>query len=118
MDTLYIGDIPLDYHYAEIQENGDIKLWNKNYFEPNSQARVYLIKKNIQNKFFYQTWTEQYGDTTTYIPLDINVSHKWYDRPDMLNILGLFCCVAVITLWLTNLFTSIFKKGGILSGLF
>ena len=96
----------------------------------------YISKKNTQNHGQYRYWTlyannqnkiltDSYGflvqeGQTKSIPYahDIELSHKWYDRPDCLTILCFFCCIAVITLWLTNLFTSIFKKGGILSGLF
>ena len=122
MDKLYVPDyIPLDYKYAVFKENGNIELYQEEVYTKPGNYITYTLYNNSQNKII----TDSYGITVQSgqvyeVPYahEVELSHKWYDRPDMLNILCLFCCLAVITLWLTNLFTSIFKKGGLLSGLF
>lgn len=122
MDKLFVPNyIDLDFKFAVFKDNGNIELYQKeNYTEPGIY-RYWVLYANNQNKII----TDSYGfyvqeGQTKEIPYahDVELSHSWYDRPDMLNILCLTCCFAVVTLWLTNLFTSIFKKGGLLSGLF
>lgn len=122
MDKLYVPDyIDLDYKYAVFKDNGDIELYQKEEYTTPGYYRYWVLYKNNQNKIITDSYSflvqEEQTKTIGYAH-DVELSHKWYDRPDMLNILCVFCCVAVITLWLTNLFTSIFKKGGLLSGLF
>lgn len=94
---------------------------SKNITTNHGTYRYWVLYANNQNKILTDSFgfVVQEGQTKDIAYAhDIELSHKWYDRPDMLNILCVFCCVAVVTLWLTNLFTSIFKKGGLLSGLF
>lgn len=80
--------------------------------------KLYIIIEYIQIclGFYYTFDSANYSLPTNFI--DIKVSNKWYDRKDSLTILAFFCCVVVTTLWLVNLFTSMFKKGGLLGGLF
>ena len=122
MDKLYVPDyIGLDFKYVVFKENGDIELYQQEYYDQPGQYIYWKLYANNQNKILTDSFgfVVQEGQTKDIAySHDIELSHKWYDRPDMLNILCVFCCVSVVTLWLTNLFTSIFKKGGVLSGLF
>ena len=119
MDKIYVGDdIPLDFNYLSFDKNGNMILTRDQSYNAGVPHDRYIIFKNPQNKFIYTYSTHTNMDSNYVAETYVELSNKWYDRPDMLNILCLFCCVAVLTLWLTNLFTSIFKKGGILSGLF
>lgn len=121
MDKLYVPDyIDLDYNYAVFNENGDIYLYQNEYYDKPGQYRYWVLYANNQNKIITDTFSFVLSEGQTKdiaYAHDITLSHSWYDRPDMLNILALTCCFAVVTLWFTNLFTSIFKKGGVLSGL-
>lgn len=119
MDKLYIGDINKQNHYISFDKNGIILLFSNPYNKPvDTELTVYRIFPLQNGKFIYNTYTSDINTLLTRDIYDIQVSNKWYDRGDALTILSFFCCIAVATLWLTNLFTSVFKKGGILSGLF
>lgn len=122
MDKLYVPNyIDFNYKYAVFKENGDIELYEQEFYDRPGTYRYWILYDNNQNKiitdcFDFVVQEGQIQDIA--YAHDIELSHKWYDRPDMLNILCVFCCVAATTLWFVNLFTSIFKKGGLLSGLF
>lgn len=120
MDTLYIGDIPLSYHYISFESNGDIILRDREVYDTPGYYPTYTIISNSQNKFIYtkSNLRVSEGQVFNYPGLDVPVSNKWYDRPDCLNIMFLTLCVTIITFFIVNLFTSIFKKGGLLGGLF
>ena len=116
MDTLYVGDIPKEFTFADFHENY-IDLYDRQKANSGETETLPYYRLYFYNgKLFYTQDFFTTDKATNFIP--IKTSDKWYDRPDSLTILCFFCCIAVITLWLTNLFTSIFKKGGILSGLF
>lgn len=127
MDKLYIGDIPLDntacITFQDSTQKGIFYLYEDNANKPdNATIRIYQVLPLQDGKFIYNIagmsnsfLTELQANNGKYY---IDVSHKWYDRSDALTILAFFCCVAVATLWLVNLFTSVFKKGGLLGGLF
>lgn len=114
MDCLYTGDIPKDYHYAIIYENY-IDLYNQNVVQ-NIDLPYYRVYFNAPS-FIYSKGITHF-DTTMPEFTNIEVTDKWYYRKDCLNILIFTVVVALTTFWLVNLFTSIFKKGGLLSGLF
>lgn len=119
MDKIFVGnDIPLDFNYLSFDDKGNIILTRDFSYNAGESFDRYIIYKNPQNKFIYSYSKHTIMDSNYVADTYVELSNKWYDRPDMLNILSLFCCVAVITLWIINLFTSIFKKGGLLSGLF
>lgn len=114
MDVLYIGSIPKEYHYA-IWGTDYVTLYNR----PNAQNMslpYYRIYFNAPGFYYSQGTTifSQYNATTFQ---DIDVTDKWYYRKDSLTILSFTCVIFVATIWFVNLFTSIFKKGGLLSGL-
>lgn len=122
MDKIFVPNyIDLDYKYAVFKENGNIELYQKEYYDTPGSYRYWVLYANNQDKILTDSFgfLVQEGQTKEiHYAHDVELSHSWYDRPDMLNILCMFCCIAVLTLWLTNLITSVFKKGGLLSGLF
>lgn len=92
----------------------------KNFMILLGQYKYWILYKNNQNKIITDSFSFVLGEGQTKsidYAHDVNLSHKWYDRPDCLNILLFVLVIFVTSLWLTNLFTSIFKKGGILGGL-
>lgn len=125
-DKFYIGDIPLDCDKVLLYFDKDDNLpVICSYFTSNNNDNepitTYKILNGLNgNKLFYSSTETSIGsvrenNSTLY---RLPCTKKFYDRNDYLSILCTFCCVSVITLWLVNLFTSIFKKGGLLSGLF
>lgn len=115
MDVLYIGSIPAQYHYA---------VWSSDYVtlydRPNAQnitLPYYRIYFNAPG-FYYSQGTQTFSQYQITTFQDIEVTDKWYYRKDSLTILSFTVCIAVSLLWFVNLFSSIFKKGGLLGGLF
>lgn len=115
MDILYTGDIPKDYHYAIFSDN-HVDLYNQNIAQ-NIDLPYYRIYYNSPS-FVYSRGYTRFGAFNSTTFQNIEVTDKWYYRKDNLNILLFFVIITVTTLWIVNLFTSIFKKGGLLSGLF
>lgn len=114
MDTLYIGDIPSEYHYA-VFNNGYIDLYNTDILHNNSYTR-YRVFTNV-NGFYYDVSTVNVGSYTTTYTTDINVSDKISYRQDFPSILFMTCVFTIFGLWLLNLISSIIRKGGVLGGL-
>lgn len=115
MDTLYIGDIPSEYHYAVF--SGDyITLYNQPsaYNQTLNYYRVY----DYENGFFYstgQTTFSQYNRTDFQ---DISVSNDWLYRHDIDIIFVVCLCIFLMFIFVFNIMTSCFKKGGVFGGLF
>lgn len=115
MDVLYTGSIPKEYHYV-VWGSDYITLYNR----PNAQnisLPYYRIYFNAPG-FYYSQGITTFGQFQQTTFQDIQVTDKWYYRKDNLNILLFTISITVATIWLVNIFTSIFKKGGLLSGLF
>lgn len=115
MDTLYIGDIPQEFHYA-IFNNGYIDLYNTDTLHNNTYTR-YRVYTNVKG-FFYDVSTVNVGNYTTTYTTNIKVSSEVVYRSDFSNILFLTLAFTVIGIWLFNLITSLIRKGGLLGGLF
>lgn len=116
MDAVYIGkEIPAEYHFA-LYGNGYIDLYNTSELR-NGTFTFYRIYKNMGGKFYYVKSERRYSlssDTTASL---VGVSDKWYNRDDSFSILFFFLCISVFTIFIVNIFTSVFKKGGLLGGL-
>lgn len=114
-DKLYLPDnIPSDYHYA-IFGNYYVTLYNK----PSAQGETldyYRIYFNYSPGLYTSGTTTFSSYNRTYFD-NIPVSKDWFDRPDILNIVGVVFICSILGLFVINLFTSFFKKGGFLSGL-
>ena len=115
MDTLYIGDIPSEYHFA-IFNNGYIDLYNTSVLH-NNTYNSYRIYTNI-NGFYYEPRQVQVGSYTTTYTRDISVTDNICYRADFPSILFMTICFTLIGIWLFNLITSLVRKGGLLGGLF
>lgn len=116
MDKLYIGDIPSDYHYARFN-NGYIDLYKDSYIPPHTQFNYYRIY-TYDNYFCYDVYTGTTGSTGSSISKDIVVTDNIMYRRDMPNILNMTLIFTLSFTFLVNMVTSVFKKGGLLSGLF
>lgn len=114
MDTLYIGDIPLDYKYAQFS-NGYITLYNKP-IGSNETLNYYRIYTNCDG-FYYSQGAQNFGNYNTTYFQEIKVSDNWLYRQDIGSIF-LVCFISIILFIFTiNIITSFFKKGGVFSGL-
>lgn len=115
MDTIYIGDIPQDFHFARFGNNY-IDLFNTNDLRPNvdyTYYRIYLY----DNLFEYDIRTQEgsyYSETLQ----DVKVSNSQVYRRDFGDICIIIALYVGFGVWLLNLMTSIFRKGGVLGGLF
>ena len=114
MDTLYIGDIPLEFHYAVF--SGDyITL----YSQPSAQAETisYYRVYDYNNGFYYTTGTTTFNQyNRTYFD-DISVSNSWWYRHDI-DIIFIVCfIICLMFIFVFNIITSCFKKGGVFGGL-
>ena len=113
MDTLYIGEIPSNYHYARFN-NGYIDLFDR----PNVYGQTlnyYRIYTN-NNGFFYTTGSQYFGNNTTYFQ-DIQVSNNWMYRSDIDKIFIVCFIIFFMFIFVFNIVTSVFKKGGVFGGL-
>lgn len=113
MDKLYIGDIPSDYHYAVF--SGDyITLYNKSSGN-NETLDYYRIFTNDRG-FYYTKGTTNFNYYTTYFD-DIEVTDNFLYRRDFPDILFCVLVFSLFFIFLINIFTSVFKRGGVLGGL-
>lgn len=116
MDTLYIGDIPSDFHYARFGTDY-IDLYNTDTLLPNQSYdyyRVYLYN-NLFMYESYNTITSSYYNTQHLN--EINVSSNPMYRQDMPNIVIVTFIFALFGVWLFNIISSFINKGGVLGGL-
>lgn len=115
MDTIYIGDIPQDFHFARFGNNY-IDLFNTNDLRPNVNYTYYRIFL-YDNLFEYDIRTQEgsyYSETLQ----DVKVSNSQVYRRDFGDICIIIALYVGFGVWLLNLMTSIFRKGGVLGGLF
>lgn len=115
MDTLYIGDIPSEYHYA-VFSNGYIDLFNTDVLHNNTYTRYRIFTNS--NGFYYDVSSVNVGTYTTTYTTDIKVTDNICYRRDFPLILFMTICFTLIGIWLFNLITSLIRKGGLLGGLF
>lgn len=115
MDTLFIGDIPQEYHYA-LFNNGYIDLYNTDTLT-NGIYTFYRIYTNV-NGFYYRQYQQNYSQYNTTYAQNINVTDQVVYRQDFPSILFMTLSFTIIGLWLFNLLTSLIRKGGALGGLF
>lgn len=117
MDKLYIGDIPLDYHYASMGDN-HIDLYNTNVLQPNTTYTFYRIFMNYNNQFLYLPVSVRTGNTTQYLSSDLDVTNDIMYRRDMPSIMCMTFIFVIGFVFLINIVTSYIKKGGLFGGLF
>lgn len=109
MDKVYLNkDIPDGYNYAEITSDY-IRLYNKPSAR-NETLTCYTIYYNYSSDFVVESTKTFSNYTTTFTP--VQTSRSVFDRPDFSNIITIVFIIAVFGVWLLNIFTSFFKKGG------
>lgn len=113
MDLLYIGDIPSSYHYAVYSANY-IDLYNTptlrgtlNYY------RVYLY----DNQFMYELRSQTYSNTNNTTATSIQVTDDVLYRRDYPSIMFMSTIYIILLVFLFNIVTSVFKRGGLFGGL-
>lgn len=115
MDTIYIGDIPTEFHYARFGSNY-IDLFNTNELYNNrtyTYYRVYLY----DNLFEYDVRSQEGGYYRETLQ-DVKVSQNQVYRRDFGDICIIVALMFGFGIWLLNLMTSLIRKGGVLGGLF
>lgn len=116
MDTLYIGDIPQDFCYADFNTYY-IDLYNTNTFLPNRTYQFYRVYM-YDNAFYYEPLeyeTSNYNYNRQVTLVDVTDNYMY--RRDIDVIFVMTFCFVVLGLWLFNLISSIIRKGGALGGL-
>lgn len=113
MDTLYIGDIPSDYKYA-IFSNDYITLYNQSS-ATNETLNYYRIYTNYDG-FYYTTGSTEFRFNTTTFD-EIKVSDNWLYRSDIDKIFTVSFFFILLFIFVFNIVTSVFKKGGVFGGL-
>lgn len=113
-DTLYISDIPEEYHFADFND-WYVDLYNQPSAR-NETLTYYRIYYNC-SPGTYVTGTRTFGSyNTTYFD-DYPVSGEVWYRPDLDGILTCVFIIAFFGAFLINLITSIVKKDGLLGRL-
>ena len=110
MDTIYIGDIPTDYHFARFSSNY-IDLFNNN--QTYTYYRIYMY----DNLFEYDVMSQKGGYYNETLQ-DVKVSQNQVYRRDFGDVCIIVALMVGFGVWLLNLMTSIIRKGGVLGGLF
>ena len=115
MDTIYIGDIPSEYHFARFGSNY-IDLFNTNHLDNNHTYTYYCIYM-YDNLFEYDVRSQQGGYYNETLQ-NVNVSQNKVYRRDFGDICVIIALMVGFGVWLLNLLTSVIRKGGVLGGLF
>lgn len=115
VDKLYIGDIPNTFHYA-VYNNDYITLYDKQP-RANTSYTYYRIYDYDSLGFHYVAGTGTYGNYVSSTYDDIPVSNSWLYRGDVDKIFNMIFIIIFGIIFLTNLMTSAFKRGGALGGL-
>lgn len=114
MDTFFIGDIPLDYHYAIFNQNY-IDLYNTPIMH-NGTYTYYRLYIN-SDYFYYDVFTRYVTNNQTFNATSVNVSNDICYRKDFDSIVVVTFIIAFFGVWLFNIITSSIRKGGLLGGL-
>lgn len=116
MDTIYIGDIPEQFHYARFGNNY-IDLFNTSNLNSNQYYTYYRIYL-YDNLFEYDVRSQQGGGYYSETLTDVKVSQNKVYRRDFGDICIMIALFVGFGVWLLNLLTSVVRKGGVLGGLF
>lgn len=110
-DVIYIGEIPEEYCYARYSD-GHIDLFKEaNLSGVQTFYRIYMYDNSFQYEFLSTTFD------TPVVATQVQVSNDYLYRRDMPSIMFMSIVYVAIIVLCFNLVSSIFKKGGILSGL-
>lgn len=116
MDTLFIGDIPQEFHFAQFN-NYYIDLYDTNVLQANNTYTYYRIYL-YDNQFMYEQLQRQIGSyyQNTYLN-QVRVTDNIRYRRDFPDIAQTIFLYILLFIFLVNLVTSSIKKGGMLGGL-
>ena len=107
-------EVPEGYKYGTITSDY-VELFNKSSFQGET-ATYYRIYYNY-NGGVVQTGTRSFSSYSPTYYSEVPVSRDIFDYP-CIDKVFLICFIIVLGLiWLTNLFTSIVRKGGLFGGL-
>lgn len=115
MDTIYIGDIPEEFHFARFG-TGYIDLFNTDTLVNNRTYTYYRIYM-YDNLFAYSVGSTS-GSYSSQTLQNVNVSSNKVYRRDFGDICIMVALMVGFGVWLLNLLTSVVRKGGVLGGLF
>lgn len=113
MDVLYIGDIPPEYHFARFSSYY-VDLFNTDFLENNRTYDYYRVYF-FDNYFTYEKKTT--AGYSSYSLVDIPVSSEKTYRRDFPEICNTVLIFSILFIFLINIFTSIFKRGGVFGNL-
>lgn len=110
MDTLYVGNIPLNYKYAVFHEDY-IDLFSTP--TPSSSSDFYRLF------YFGKTLLYSHETINSYIgsTVSINTTDYWLYRQDLADITFVSLVLIAMIVLVFNLVTSSFKKGGLFGDL-
>lgn len=114
-DKFYVDkDIPEEYKFMDFHDEY-VDLYNKSSFRDET-TQVYRIYHCISPNTYY-TYSKTFSNynTTTYqeYPRTSEITYR-QDFPQIMTMVFIFC---IFFVFLINIVTSIFKKGGVFSGL-
>lgn len=113
-DTIFVGsDIPLEYHWARFNNNYIDLYKNEHLTGVQDFYRVYMYDNLFEYEHLQTTYT-QYNET---VATFVDTTDNWLYRRDLPSICFLGLIEIMIIIILLNLVTSVFKKGGVFSGL-
>lgn len=107
-------DVPDGFKYGTIT-NDYVELFNKSSFQGET-ATFYRIYYNY-NGGVVQTGTRSFSSYSPTYYSEIPVSRDILDYPKADSLVIMVFIFVIGFIWLTNLFTSIIKKGGLFGGL-
>ena len=99
IDTLYIGDIPEEYCYAQFSSDY-VTLFNQS--SANNEDLNYYRIYFIDNGFYYEKGVIHFSENVSF--QKINVSNKFYYRRDFVSICLTTFVIIIFFLWITNFF--------------
>ena len=112
-DTIYRGDIPEEYCYAIFGDNY-IDLYNEEHL----QGTLDFYRIHLYNNLFeYEHLTNTYSNNNSTIATFVSTTDNYMYRPDFDSICFIALVNCLVLVLLLNIVTSVFKKGGIFSGL-
>lgn len=119
MKNFYIPEgITDDFCYV-VPGNGYYDLYNTNYLNSNTNYTYYRFYNSVDSdmyQVFNRSTGNYYGQELNAI--QIQPKHNYIYRKDYPQILQSVFILTIGFILLINIFTSIIKKGGVLSGLF
>lgn len=119
MNNFYVPEgIGEDYIYI-VPSNDYYDLYNTIVIEPNRSYTYYRFYYDLDNDL-YTTNTRNGNNYNTQIlnAITVQPTHNYIYRKDFADICIVSFIICFCIVLLLNIITSIFKKGGVLSGLF